>query len=166
MPGSFPPPPPGKAWSSGPVSQWRHSSIYLLKWIWLVSAFLHLSKWPHFKIHTHRVHIRTFHIWFLQCNGFACSVMVSCTRRRNVETYGKQNQLQQEWASSHHHRFLRDRWIRLKTASTNWQNGSMEHQRFFFHYQLPQPLTLLTLCHACSVLQRKQFQKKSYDDSQ
>lgn len=104
-PGSCSPPP-----SRGARSGWcleskgalrtslelKHPSTCLLKWVWLFSTFLHLSKRPHFKIYTYTVHTRTFHIWFLQCNGSASFVMVSCTRCRNAETYGKENQLQQK----------------------------------------------------------------------
>lgn len=95
----------------GPASQLRHPSTCLLKRIWLYSAFLtailnsHILKYTY----TYTEHMRTFCIWFLKCNGFACFVIVSCTRCRNAETYRKENQLQQKQATSHCCRFFRDR---------------------------------------------------------
>lgn len=114
----------GAPWTSFEL---KHPFTCLLKWVWLFSAFLHLSKWPHFKIHAYTEHTRTFHIWFLQCNGFASFVMVSCTRCRNAETYGKENQLQQKLASSHCCRFLAYRWRTSKIVLANSQNDLDSH---------------------------------------
>lgn len=146
-PGSCSPSPSRGAWSCWCLESkgalWtslelKHPFTCLLKWVWLFSAFLHLSKWPHFKIHTYTAHTRTFHIWFLQCNGFASFVMVSCTRCRNAQTYGKENQLQQKWASSRCCRFLAYRWRTSKIVSTNNQNDLDNHWHFHLPYKQPQ----------------------------